>query len=562
MNGTVGGPGAPLDRLQLRVLLRTYARLSMRGKATQSMSRRRSGGSRGMIGLVAMYLFFGLILGFVARTHPDLFSYSLIVHTMTFVMVGTCLLVEAGDILFSVAENDTLGFLPIHPRTLLLAKTLNLLGFATLLALALNLFPLFFGIAARGSAPWFPLVHLLSVTLNAAFCAGGVVFVHALVIRIVSREKFDSIATWSQIGMSVLFFVGYQLMPRLLERLVAVDLHGVMPYFFLWPPAWFAGLDAVLAGGQFHTWPMILAGPGLAVTVLLGAGAIPRLATGYASGLTRLGESTGRAARPARVGRSRGVGKSSALLRRWIPDPVERASYRLAVIYMRRDREARLRLYPSLGGFVILPLLTLLDPKHRSSGPHTMLLLIVWMQGMTPTVVLESLRMSSQCAAAEVFSVAPLESSASLFHGVRKAAIYGVMLPIMALSLVLVLVLKPGIWADLSLAVPALLALPVLSLMPALTGPYLPLSESPRAGSQSARNLTIWFGGMAVTGVLYGIAALARRGGVLWPMVGIEIVLVIGVYRHLLRRVGRCPILLPEEKSELGPPASSPAAAV
>jgi hypothetical protein len=171
-----------------------------------------------------------------------------------------------------------------------------------------------------------------------------------------------------------------------------------------------------------------------------------------------------------------------------------------------------------------------------------MLLMIVWMQGMIPTVVLESLRMSSHCAAAEVFLWAPLGTSAGLFYGVRKVAICGVMVPIMALSLALVLVLRPGAWTDLPLALPGLLALPILSLLPAMAGPYLPLSEPSRTGSQSARNLSLWFGGMVLTGLFYGIAVLARRGGVLWPCIGLEALVVVGVQRLLHRSIGRCPI--------------------
>src|SRR4029077_3073569 len=101
--------------------------------------------------------------------------------------------------------------------------------------------------------------------------------------------------------------------------------------------------------------------------------------------------------------------------------------FRLAAVYLRRDREIKTRLYPSLGFFLLLPVAQLFSRATYSltAGAFVSVLLL----GMLPSVVLEALRTSSHHGATEVFAAAPLASAAPLFEGARKAAIYYVLLP-------------------------------------------------------------------------------------------------------------------------------------
>src|SRR5712692_1672199 len=236
---------ASIDREQLRALLKCYWRLSTRGRVARSMGR--GGKPRSLIFVLVMYAFVGLMTG-IAASQLDVFTYTVLVHSMTFFVVGMAVTSESGDILFNANESDVLVHRPIHPRTLLLAKSISLIGFTLVLAGALNLFPTFFGLAARGARFWFPIVHLLSMVLLCVFCAAAVVCTYGLVIRFLDREKFDNFAAWSQVGMSVLFIGGYQVVPRLLQRFAGLTLEPYARYLSPLPPAWFAGIDSWVAG--------------------------------------------------------------------------------------------------------------------------------------------------------------------------------------------------------------------------------------------------------------------------------------------------------------------------
>src|SRR5262249_54454398 len=136
---------------------------------------------------------------------------------MTMVMGGMTMVAESSQLLFSPDEHDILGHRPIGPRTLLLARSLSLLGLTLLMALSLNLLPMFFGLWIAGSPPWFPLAHLITIVMLSAFCAAAVVFVYVLLARLIGRERFDSFASWMQLAVSVTFILGYQIIPRLIE---------------------------------------------------------------------------------------------------------------------------------------------------------------------------------------------------------------------------------------------------------------------------------------------------------------------------------------------------------
>jgi len=44
-------------------------------------------------------------------------------------------------------------------------------------------------------------------------------------------------------------------------------------------------------------------------------------------------------------------------------DPAERAAFQLTAVYLRRDRETKTRLYPSLGFFLLLPVAQLFSAR-------------------------------------------------------------------------------------------------------------------------------------------------------------------------------------------------------
>src|SRR5881394_917117 len=97
---TPAGKISSIDRVQLRALLKCYWRLSTRGRVARSMGR--GGKPRSLIFILVMYLVMGLFTGMIAFSPLiDLFTYTIIIHSMTFFIVGMAVTSESGDILFN-----------------------------------------------------------------------------------------------------------------------------------------------------------------------------------------------------------------------------------------------------------------------------------------------------------------------------------------------------------------------------------------------------------------------------------------------------------------------------
>jgi hypothetical protein len=520
----------------VRVLLHATLRRALRGRVMGG----RRGKPRGLIFLLVMYGALGLVVGMLAFIRPDVFSFSLIVGAFTFLMAGMTMVAESSTLLFDPRDNDILGHRPIHPRTLLLARSLGLVLLALVLGIAVNLVPMFTGLAARGARPWFPLAHLATLMLLILFTAAVMVFVYGLLSRYVSRRTFDTVASWSQVAVTALLIISYQMVPRLMDQLQGFHLDAAHPLLLALPPTWFAALTQVMMGRGVDARTIALAGAAVVSTPLVAWAALRYLAGDYARQLAALGEVTAAPVPVAAVAARQAAraGPWEALLRLWMHDPIERGAFRLVTAYMARDRDVRMRLYPQLTGFLMLTLIAILD---RKSGARYGAILCLYFAGTLPASAMMTLKMSLHHAAADLFRYAPITGTASIFHGVRKAILLFLVTPCLLVS-------GLAIWFfqtdhhTLLITLPALLALPSLSLVNGLAGSYLPLSMAPAGGRQGAINVgMILIGGVWLVSFSV-LAILGDRYGWYWQMVALEVVALAVLHPLLLRGIRARPL--------------------
>jgi hypothetical protein len=525
-----------VDRVQLRALLRSYLQMSARGVA---LLRNRGGMPTSLAYVLVLYALMGAMLGAMAFFRTGMILLVLTLDWMTFLVVGMAAVVEANDVLFDPKEEEVLLHRPIHPSTLLAAKALALVGFTSMLAGALNLVPTFFGLAAKGVKPWFPLVHVASTALLVVCACAMVVCTYGLVLRVFGRERFEHFAVYAQTLLVLVFFGATQLGPRLLP----MDGGPIVPspLMLALPPTWFAMIDATLAGDVTAPAARVCAVAAVVVTAVLSWIAVGKLSSGYADvapirAIVGTPESASSLERDADWG---SFGRSSPITRLWLRDPIERGAFRLAAAYVRRNREIKMRLYPQFAMFIALTAMQFTGARSSSTLATIMMLAIA---GTLPVTVIDALRMSSDHAAADLFRYAPLENAASLFHGVRKASIAIVQLPVMALIAALMIAMHTD-QSTLELTLPLALVIPTLSLIPGAFGTFLPLSQPPRRGEQSSRNVGIATLMMFLVCVPIGLAWAARELGVYWPMVAVEIVGIVLAHRWLLRAIRNRPMV-------------------
>jgi hypothetical protein len=274
----------------------------------------------------------------------------------------------------------------------------------------------------------------------------------------------------------------------------------------------------------------VLAALAVGATLAISWVAFDKLAGNYETGLQRLSETTARQPR-GRAGR-RWIDQlvDSPPLNWWLRDPVSRASFLLTAAYLVRDRDVKLRVYPSLAPILVLPLIGLVQGMGRglqAGGNEFQIAFSGAFLGIVPMFALSLLQYSQQWQASDIFRAAPMLGPNSLCSGARRAVLLFVGFPTTVLLVLLVwLVYRDA--AHLELLLPGLIAMPVFALVATARGNAVPLShptEEAKSANRGIAMIASIFGAMALSGV----ASAAMIFGFFWWLIAFEIVASIGL---------------------------------
>jgi ABC-2 type transport system permease protein len=521
-----------------KVLRRLFLTMFLRGRNARGLKKETAPKTVGekLALTLGFYLLFGAMSLFFLR--QPVFALAAYLHAMTFVFLGMFIASSAGEILFNKEEADILLHRPISPKTMLWAKIRVLLEVSLWLAFAFNLIGLFVGLNHGG---WrFPVIHIVSTTLEALFCSGCIVLVYQLCLRWFGRERLEGLMTMTQVLVSIGAVLSGQILPRLLVRLDHVlDVSETSWWIALLPPAWFAGLDDAVAGtAQWISW--LLAAIAVIATALVLWLAIVKLARDYELGLQTLNETV--SLRSKKSGeRRRWLDTLVNLppLSWWLRDPVSRASFLLTAAYLVRDRDVKLRIYPSLAPMMILPFVFLLQGRNQHNAdesgfgvPFSAAYL-----GLVPLLGLQILQYSQQWQAADIFRSAPMIGPAAICHGARRAVLCLLALPMMLLVAALVWFIQ-GSPNQLLLFLPGMIVLPIFALVPNLGGRGVLLSMPTDAAKATGRGLNMIVV-MIITFMLAGATSWAWNHGWFWPFVGAEALMATLIYILLRSQIAQ-----------------------
>jgi hypothetical protein len=503
-----------------QTLRRLFLTLFLRGRGARGLQKDRAPKSVGtkLAGTLAVYALFGCF-GLAMFGH-SVFTQATYLHGMTLMFLGMFVASSAGEVLFNREEADILLHRPIEPRDLLWAKIGVLVQMSLWLAGAFNLPGLFVGMAARNGSWLFLPAHVASTIVQAFFCVSFVVLIYQLCLRWFGRERLDGLMTTAQVILVIVAVVGGQIVPNVIQRFDRRwDLSAEMWWVWLFPPAWFAGLDDAIAGSR-NPVSWILAGVGLIITAAIACAVFGRLAKNYGSGLQMLseGSSPGESAASGRSNRrwlSRLV--EWPILRACLGDSVSRATFLLVVGYLMRDRDVKLRVYPGLAPLLVMPILLIL-PGRSGAGVFGVAFAGAYL-GVAPLLAIGLLQYSQQWQAADVFRAAPLPGPAPLTRGLRRAVLLLIVMPLFVVYAVFAGVFTANLY-HLALLLPGLIAVPIYALVPCLRGEAVPFSLPADEAKSASR-------GVKMIGAVMAALAIAGLSSLAWAQ-GWFLILLIG----------------------------------
>lgn len=521
------------------VLRRLFWTLLFRGRAAQQAGAQKTRRQMGLGLTLFIYAMVGLMPALFSQ-HTDVFVFACTLHGFTLMFASLSLASSAGTMLFMKEEAEILLHRPVTPQQMLRAKCAVLAGFAFVLALALNLAGLVAGLWCKGGTWRFIPAHLFSTALLMLFSAASIVLVYNACLKWFGRERLDNLLTTLQSLLTVVMIFGGQIMPRLLHLEAFKNFNHLEGWMLALPPVWFGALDALVSGTTLNASMLWLpAGLAVAVTALTSWLALEKLGSAYGQGLMNLNESAGTTKESTKP---RGVWLAAIVqlppLRWWLRDPVERESFKLTTAYLFRDREIKLRLYPSIAPLLILPLVMLFSGVK--GGAETAMMMqgfATCFLGMVSLQALMFLGCSEHWRAAAFFYVAPLRHWTPLFHGSRKAVLCWLSFPVLILQTALLCGLQRS-WTPLMLSLPALMFLPTFSLLTGLVGQWLPLSKPSEDVKNTAAGCLMMGGSMAAAGIIGGLSSWMWHIGHFGIFLAVEALVMVGatvLMKYLMR---------------------------
>lgn len=370
-----------------------------------------------------LYGVYGLILiPFIFLGENYIFQMSLVFGIIMFILM-TSMISDFSTVLLDVRDKNILGTKPINKRTISAAKMVHVIIYMTLLTGAFVGIPFLVMIVSHGIL--FSLVFLVMLLLNVLFIIAITALIYIFTLQFFSGERLKDIINYVQILLSVAIFVGYQVLARSFE---IVDLS--ISYTFSWwhvfiPPIWFGApfellLHQNLSGTIVGLSLFALVVPIMSIAIYY------RMMPSFERNLQKLLEGTGK--------NKKKVGLNQFLSRLVCINKEERIFFQFAALMMKKEREFKLKVYPSLGFAFIAPFIFLLNGLHDATiselGDGKGYFFIYFSSIMIPMGV-HMLKFSENYKGGWLFRATPIKNLGMLHRGTIKAFIVKLYLPIL-----------------------------------------------------------------------------------------------------------------------------------
>lgn len=291
-----------------------------------------------------IYFLYGLILVFFVFGDAYMLQMSIIFGIALFILM-TALISDFSPVMLDVRDRSIIGTKPIDKRTIGVAKFIHILIYLIQLTVAFTIIPIIFMLFVQGIL--FTTIFIGLLFLFGLFIIAFTSLIYIFILKFFSGEKLKSMINYIQILFSIGIIIGYQIIIR---SYGFIDLN--VPYLVKWwhallPPMWFAAPFELIINKNTSTEIIVLSL--LSVTIPLVAFFIYYwLIPTFETNLQKLLETT-----------NTQIKKKFSFERLWqgllCRTVKSRAYFQFIYNIVDREREFKLKVYPSLGIGLVLP---------------------------------------------------------------------------------------------------------------------------------------------------------------------------------------------------------------
>ena len=435
-----------LDRLQslIRLLGADYSQLRAIVQVKLMMDNRRNMGSLGRYGkqsaernnsfvrILGVYTLVGGLISaaMLIAPEPDLLFFPLTLQfSYIMALCAMTLISDFSSVILDSSDNQIILPRPVGNRTLWLARLVHISSYLTSIALSLSIV----GVLVIGYR-FGALAGLLFLTMG-LLSAVLMVFLtnvfYLVLMRFISEEKLREVINYFQIVMAILFYGGYQLLPRLIDpQTMLMQALDHKWWHYLIPPMWMAGAVDIVVRPAIDSTHLIFGSLAL-LAPFTGLWVMNRfLTTDFTQKLSNIDQesSTPRLATPMPVERQVRTGWIDRFSDWFTNNPLERSAFTFTWRVTSRDRKFKLKTYPQLGfGIAYVVAMSFQSPSFASSG--SFYLFALYFAGLYVMVAQYQLSVSDNYKAAWIYGSAPIRNPGDVLSGALKALIIKLLTP-------------------------------------------------------------------------------------------------------------------------------------
>jgi hypothetical protein len=431
------------------------------------------------------YSIFGIFVSLAMYNIPSFILSMIVFYTYIMVMVSMTLITDFSSILLDTSDNTIILPRPVDSTTLFAARLTHILLYLGQLAAGLSIIPSIVVLVDYGVTIFigFWIGVWLSILTSLVITNGLYLFI----MQFGSEEKLRTIINYFQITMAIVIMAGYQILPRMIERIDASDfVFQVKWWSFLLPPIWMAASMEMLATSIADHGHIALALCAFILPILgiflvnkfLSPAFNKKIAT-LSGGLQE--------SLPPDAKKNNMISKLS----RWITQSVEeRATFDIIYRVLGRDRKLKLKIYPSFGYILVFGLIFMMRSHEDlattwANLPNTQYhLMLLYLTFMVLQVALYEIPYSDDFRASWIFFSSPLETPGEILSGTLKAICIRLFFP----GFIIISIFVLSVWGlrvigDVAIAL--LNNFLMLMILATINKRHLPLSLAPDVRAQS-----------------------------------------------------------------------------
>ena len=475
-----------------------------------------------MLTTLIVYSILGLFIGILVLTLKEIVMTMTIIHSYVLFMMAMTLITDFSSVLLDTTDNQIILPRPVNSKTFFVARLVHILVYLLQFTVALALFPVIFIFIGYGILVG--LASIITILLTVLFAVFITYLLYGLILKLSSEEKIKDIISGFQIAMTIIFAVGFQIVPRLIniENLkITMPIHW---YTYLLPPMWMANALQAVQQLKVDGPHLIMILMAVALPVFTFWVMIKFLAPSFAKKMAAMGNAGAQEEIVMNAAGQQKKGFSEKLAPIVCINKTEQAGFEMAWKMTARDKGFKIQFYPSLAYMLVFIFIVVF--KRGENFAHTWATLsssesflwCVYLPILAISAAVSLIAFNENFAASWVYLSRPLQQPGSLISGALKMLLVKFFTPI----ILILFAFSYYVWGykiidDFVLGI--FNSILVCLIISHVGKSYLPFSMQPNVNQQSGKFVRVFLQ-MVIIGSLVGLHYLALK---VWWLVAVLI---------------------------------------